>query len=120
MSADAERWFEGYDNPQKPLVLAVREAILSADPRIGECIKWQAPTYAYKGNMASFNPRARKHVSLVFHTGAEISGGFPSLAGDGAAARTFKVTDAADLAKKRDELQLIVRAWCDLKDRNQP
>ncbi len=98
----------------------MREAILLADPRMQECIKWQAPTFIYKGNMASFFPRAKKHVSLIFHTGAEISGDFPSLTGEGGTARTFKIAGAADLAKKRDELQCIVRTWCDLKDRNRP
>ena len=52
-----DAWMAAYDNPQKALVQAVREAILEADERVGETIKWQAPTFTYKGNIASFFPR---------------------------------------------------------------
>ena len=67
-----DAWFETYDNPQKDLVQAVRRVILEADSRISETIKWQAPTFMYKGNLASFYPRSTKHVSLMFHTGASL------------------------------------------------
>ena len=53
-------------------MLAVRDVLLEADPRVDECIKWQAPTFTYQGNIASFFPRAKKHVSLMFHHGAAL------------------------------------------------
>lgn len=113
---EVDAWFASYDNPQKALVQATRDICLAADPRIGECIKWQAPTFTHKGNIASFFPKARAHVSLMFHTGAKIPGAFPNLEGDGAEARSFKIKDAADLAAKTGELQAILRAWCDMRD----
>lgn len=113
---DVDAWMARYDNPQKALVQAVRETILAADPRVAECVKWQAPTFTYKGNLASFFPRAKAHASLMFHKGGEIPGHFPSLEGDGKEGRTMKFADAADLEAKRDELGRIVRAWCDMKD----
>lgn len=113
---EVDAWMARYDNPQKALVQAVREAMLAADPRLDECIKWQAPTFAYKGNLASFFPKAKTHASLMFHTGATIPGDFPSLEGDGKEARMMKFLDAADLEAKREELGRIVRTWCDLKD----
>ena len=58
-----------YENPMKPVVQAIREVMLSADPRVDECIKWQAPTFTFNGNIASFYPRANKHASLMFHQG---------------------------------------------------
>lgn len=66
---DVDAWFDRYDNPQKPLVLAVRDAVLDADPRVEETIKWQAPTFMFKGNIASFYPRSKRAVSLRFHRG---------------------------------------------------
>lgn len=116
MSDDVDAWMATYDNPQKPLVQAVREVILAADPRIGESIKWQAPTFSYKGNLASFFPKAKAHVSLMFHKGATIAGDFPNLEGDGPEARTMKVHSSQDLTGKADELRRIVRAWCDQAD----
>jgi uncharacterized protein YdhG (YjbR/CyaY superfamily) len=54
LNAEVDAWFESYDNPQKPLVQAVREVVLAADDRITEAIKWKAPTFMYRGNLASF------------------------------------------------------------------
>lgn len=55
----------------KPVVQRVRELVLAADPRIDECIKWQAPTFTYLGNLASFFPKSKQHASLMFHLGAQ-------------------------------------------------
>lgn len=113
---EVEDWLAGYDNPMKEVVAAMREVILAADERINEAIKWQAPTFIYKGNMASFFPRAKKNASLMFHKGAEIAGDFPGLEGDGKEARSFKVTSLEDLAARQHELAAITRAWCDQRD----
>lgn len=115
-NAEVDAWFETYENPQKPLVNAVREAILKADSRITETIKWQAPTFVYKGNLASFFPKSKKHASLMFHKGATIAGDFPNLEGEGKEARQMKFADADDLKAKAAELSAIVVAWCDQRD----
>ena len=115
MKNDVDLWFERYENPQKPLMLKVRKLILSVDSRMAETMKWQAPTFIYNGNMASFNPRSKKHVSLMFHTGAKIPGKFSHLqiSGDTAAYMTF--TDEADLEKKKGDLVALTKAWVALK-----
>jgi len=113
---DVDAWMATYDNPMKPIVSAMRDVIIAADPRVDEVIKWQAPTFTYKGNIASFFPKSKKHASLMFHTGATIPGDFPNLTGDGKEARTFKVVDLDDLVAKTPELQRIIKAWCDAKD----
>jgi uncharacterized protein YdhG (YjbR/CyaY superfamily) len=116
MSEDVDKWMAKYDNPQKPLLEAVRQTILKADRRMAECIKWQAPTFTYKGNLASFYPKAKTHVSLMFHTGAKIEGDFPSLEGTGDTSRIIKFADSADLKQKAPELKRLVKAWCDQRD----
>lgn len=113
--SDVDAWMAAYDNPMKPVVAAMRDVIIAADARVDEAIKWQAPTFIYKGNIASFFPKSKNHASLMFHTGATIPGDFPNLTGDGKEARTFKVTDLDDLATKKEELQSIIKAWCDAK-----
>lgn len=113
---EVDAWLSDYENPMKAVVAAMREAILAADTRVTETIKWQAPTFVYKGNIASFFPKAKKHASLMFHRGAHIPGDFPNLEGEAKDGRSFKVTDLDDLAAKRAELQAIVVAWCDLVD----
>jgi uncharacterized protein YdhG (YjbR/CyaY superfamily) len=67
-----DAWFDRYDNPMKPVVQEVRRVILAADARMEETIKWQAPTFMYNGNLASFFPKSKQHASLMFHAGAQI------------------------------------------------
>jgi uncharacterized protein YdhG (YjbR/CyaY superfamily) len=57
---DVDRWLENYDNPQRELVSKIRDFILSVDPGLTESVKWQAPTFIYKGNIASFFPKRRR------------------------------------------------------------
>jgi len=111
-----DAWFEAYDNPQKANVNRVREIILATDDRITESIKWKAPTFEYKGNIASFFPRSKQHVSLMFHKGASIPGDHPILEGDGETARNAKFADADDIVRKKAALEAVVRAWCELQD----
>ena len=110
-SPDVDAWFDSYDNPQRDLVLAVRQVVLDTDPRVSETIKWQAPTFMYRGNIASFYPKATKRVSLMFHTGASLPDPAGLLEGEGATSRVAKFVDAADLEAKTEALQGLVRAW---------
>jgi hypothetical protein len=116
LSADVTDWFVAYDIPHQDLMLKIRSFILAVDARIGECVKWKTPTFTYKGNIASSNPRAKKHVSLMFHTGAKLPGAHPRLhaTGDTAAYMTF--TDPDDFAAQRNDLADALRAWITVKD----
>ena len=53
-STDVDAWFARYDNPMKDVVQRMREIILAADPRIEECIKWQAPTFTFKRRLHQY------------------------------------------------------------------
>jgi hypothetical protein len=114
-SPDVDAWFERYDNPQKALVDVVRRAILDADDRVTETIKWQAPTFVYCGNIASFFPKSKAHVSLMFHTGATLPDPEGLLEGEGAVARMAKFIDAEDLERKKPALQELIRAWIETR-----
>jgi hypothetical protein len=109
---DVDRWFAERDHPLEELMQRTRRLILGADERVSESIKWQTPTFAYKGNIASFNP-SKRFVSLLFHRGAEIPGDHPRLEGEGKLARTMRFTDLDQLEAGRGELEAVIRAWCD-------
>ena len=113
---DVDAWFSSYDNPQKDLVQAVRDVVLAADERVGEVIKWQAPTFTYAGNIASFYPRARQHVSLMFHQGASLTDPEGILEGEGETSRVAKFADADDLVAKTAAVQGLVRAWIEARN----
>jgi uncharacterized protein YdhG (YjbR/CyaY superfamily) len=113
---DVEAWFARYENPMKDVVLRVREIILAADPRIGECIKWQAPTFTFEGNLASFFPKSKQHASLMFHRGAHIPGTHLRLEGSGDTSRVMKIGSVAEANRARKDIERIVRAWCDWRE----
>ncbi|MBN8612495.1 MAG: DUF1801 domain-containing protein [Deltaproteobacteria bacterium] len=110
--AVVERWYRLWDNPMKPVALAMRDIILAADPRIEEQLKWQAPTFVFQGSLATFFPGAKKHASLMFHLGAKIPGRFPRLVGTGDTSRAMKIATVEDAEAAREELTAIVRSWC--------
>ncbi len=112
---EVEAWFEASDHPMLNAMQRVREIILS-DDRIAEAIKWKSPTFMYEGNMASFNPRTKAHVSLMFHTGASIRGDHPRLEGGGETARYMKFADPADVESAGADLAAVVAAWCDSRE----
>jgi hypothetical protein len=115
MTSDVDRWLDEADHPLDPVMRRARAIILGADARVTESIKWKTPTFAYKGNIASFNP-SKRVVSIMFHRGAEIPGDHPRLEGDGKLVRTMRFADTAELEAGRAELEAVIRAWCDLKD----
>ena len=112
---EVDAWFSEYEHPQKEAMLRVREIVLT-DDRMTETIKWKSPTFMYKGNLASFNPRTKAHVSLMFHTGALIPGDFSRLEGGGETARYMKFEDLEEVESARSELVAIVDAWCESRE----
>jgi len=115
MNEDPEvsAWLDALEHPRKDVILAVRHVFLEADARITETIKWQSPTFMYKGNLASIDPKAKRHVAVLFHRGAEIPGQHPLLEGDGKEARYARFGDLGAVDRGRSGLAAIVRAWCD-------
>ena len=109
-----DRWLDAAAGPVAEMMRRARDIILAADSRVTESIKWKTPTFAYQGNIASFNPS--KHLlSIMFHRGAEIPGIHPRLEGDGKLVRTMRFADLDQLQAGRAELEAVVRAWCDRK-----
>ena len=94
----------------------VREIILDTDDRIEEAIKWNSPTFMYKGNIASFFMNAKKFVSLMFHKDATIKDNSGLLEGEGKESRVARFEDLADIEKKKTALQKVMREWIRMQD----
>jgi uncharacterized protein YdhG (YjbR/CyaY superfamily) len=115
-SKEVDTWIEHYDNPMKEVVQKIRAIILAVDPRIDECIKWQAPTFTYRGNLASFYPKSKAHASLMFHMGAKIPGRHPRLEGSGGTSRVMRIASVADANAAKGDLKRIIETWCAWRD----
>src|SRR5687768_9594963 len=110
---DVDQWFARYENPMKDVVMRIREIILATDARVDECIKWQAPTFTFEGNIASFFPKSKQHASLMFHQGAKIPGKHKLLEGAGDTGRFMKIASVADADAARADIERVIRAWID-------
>lgn len=112
-----------------PVVQAVRQLILTADPEIGEQIKWNSPSFFYTGAMAPFDPKTYKRdivvmnlrkneVLLVFPTGAavtDITGLLEGKYTDGR--RIAKFATLQDVEEKGKDLQTVVQLWLALVEK---
>jgi hypothetical protein len=111
---EVDRWFEQADRPLDATMRRARDIILAADGRVTESIKWKTPTFAFRGNIASFTPS--KHLlSIMFHRGSEIPGRHPRLEGDGRLVRTMRFSSLDELEAGRADLEAAVRAWCEAR-----
>jgi len=115
-SAAVNEYLSNFDHPLKAEIEAVREIILSASNKITESIKWSAPSYAYKDNLCTFNPRAKKFVNLTFHKGALINDTTGLLEGDQKEARVARFANMDEVEAKKSDLQEVVLKWIEVMD----
>lgn len=109
------------DHPLKPVIVALRDVILSADPSIAEGIKWNAPSFYTTEHFATFHLRAKDGVQIMMHLGAkprdtaqtgiaidDPAGLLQWLAKDRASV-TFR--DLGEVEARRDAFTDIIRQW---------
>jgi hypothetical protein len=91
MSKEIENYLNSLSLEQREIVNEIRETVLAADPAMKEGIKWGSIAFYNKKNICGFRV-AKAHVTLLFMEGALLK--TPNiLSGDGAKARTYKVSD---------------------------
>lgn len=79
---EVEEFMARLQHPLKVELGGVRKIIRNANKKINERMKWNAPSYYYKEDLVTFNPRALQHVHLVFHHAAVTKIQSPLLQGD--------------------------------------
>lgn len=60
-------WMAAFEHPLKDVAEAARQAILQANPLIGEQVKWNSPAFFYTGDMPEYDAREYKRDLVVFH-----------------------------------------------------
>lgn len=130
--SEEEELAEHIDNLEPSIregVLAVRKIILSVDTEIGERIKWNNPSFYYKGEMKAFDPKEYKReiavfnlfkgrMMLVFPSGAKLNDTTGLLEGkyeDGRRLIVFK--DLQDINTKENQLRAVIKKWLELVEK---
>lgn len=110
------------DHPLKQSMEAMREIVLSANKEITEHIKWNAPSFCFKGeDRMTFNLRSNEYILIVFHRGAKAKDGegkrplFKDTTGllewatnDRAIVKLYGIKDVKE---KKDILKKVVNQW---------
>lgn len=118
---EVDAFIAALEHPHKDAVIALRGIILAADPRIGEGIKWNAPSFRTTGDFATMHLRQKQGIGLILHFGAKK----PAIGAAGvdiadphgllewlAKDRAIVVLrDRADVAAKSEALTALVHAW---------
>jgi len=116
INPNVDKLLEEKHHPLDVEIHRVREIILASDDRVEEAVKWSAPTFIYKGNIASFFMNTKKFVSLMFHKGATINDPGGLLEGGGKEARTARFYGLEDIESKKADLEAVIIAWIEMKD----
>jgi hypothetical protein len=97
-------------HPLKPEVEALRKLILGADRKIGEGIKWNAPSFLAGEYFATVNLRATDSVQVILHLGAKVRD---------TATKGMQIDDPQDLLKwlAKDRCMVTLKDMKDLKAR---
>lgn len=104
-SDKVDQLMETVDHPQKEAVEYLRAAILRADPKITEQVKWNAPSFCYDGvDRVTFQLKS-KDIQLILHRGAKVKEDSGS----------FSFTDDTGLMKWRSGDRAVV-TFKDLAD----
>ena len=111
-----DEFMEELDHPFKAEVQILREIIKNVNAGITEEIKWKAPSFSYKGYMATFNLWAKHHVHLIFHNGAILNDKSRLLEGDYPDRRMIYFSSMEDVKAKKSALEKIVKEWVNLMD----
>ena len=105
------------EHPLKAELEAVRSIIVSANPKIEEDVKWGGPSFFYKEELATFNPRIKNYVALIFHKGEllNIKSDFLEEATKGKVYAKFYSMD--QVTANKDLIEKMVNTWVELMDK---
>ena len=119
-AATVQSFIAALDHPLKQEVVALRQVLLGADPKITEEIKWNAPSFRTSEHFATMHLRSKNSLQLILHLGARSKRTVPPDAiadphkllkwlGPDRASVSF--TGREDLVQKSGPLVAIVREW---------
>ncbi|SDE46008.1 protein of unknown function (DU1801) [Dyadobacter soli] len=104
------------NHSRKEEMAALRQIITEVNPSLTESVKWGAPSFFYKRDMATFGPRVKDQAVLVFHEGELLTArNVLEPATKGKAYARFN--NMAEVEARREDLKAVVREWIELMDK---
>jgi hypothetical protein len=109
-------YMDALDHPLKMEMEAVRSILLKSNKNIGEHVKWNAPSFFVKGGldkggMATFHPRAKNVVHLIFHNAAALNDDSGILEGEYKDRRMVYFRNMKEVRSKKAALTKVVNLW---------
>ena len=95
-----EEYIGTLDGEPKKIVSSVRDIVLGSSSGIEESIKWGSIAFHYKGTNICAYRVGRKHVTLQFMSGAQLSDPHGLLQGTGTKARGLRIAKKEDVDPK--------------------
>ena len=115
-TAEVNAFLKQLDHPLKAEIEAVR-SIFKSNPKIAERIKWNAPSFFYKDDLATIHVKARQHVHIIFHHPAVVKIKSVLLEGDYKDRRMVYLENMEMIKKHKKELLKITNQLVDLMNK---
>lgn len=112
-TADVNAFMKLLDHPLKAEIEAVR-AIIKANRKIAERVKWNAPSFFYVEDLATIHVKAQQHVHLIFHHPAIVKIKSKLLEGDYKDRRMMYFENMKEVKSRKTELTRIIKELVDL------
>ena len=108
--SSVDLFMEKLEHPLKAEIEELRNIIKKINGDIVEEIKWNAPSYRYRGNyLVTFNLRETKRIHLVFHNPMIPKVKSKLLEGDYVDRRMTYFSDMKDIKAKKAEFQKVLK-----------
>jgi uncharacterized protein YdhG (YjbR/CyaY superfamily) len=105
-----DEFLENLSHPLKAEVEAVRSIIKGVDKHIAEEVKWNAPSFNYKGEyLVTFNLRETERIHLVFHNPKIPEVKSALLEGNYKDRRMMYFANMDEIRAKKSELEKILK-----------
>ena len=105
-----DEYISTLDYPRRDEVQLVREIIKGVDKNIIEEVKWNAPSFSYKGEyLVTFNLRNPAHIHLVFHNPLIPQIKSKLLEGDYVDRRMVYFANKRDVVAKKSALEKVIK-----------
>ena len=105
------------EHPLKTEIEAVRSIIVNSNPKMEEDVKWGGPSFFYKEDLATFNPRIKNYIALIFHKGEllNIKSDFLEAASKGKVYAKFYSME--QVTTHKELIEKMVNTWIELMDK---